>query len=100
MEQEPGSAGKIVINHYRKNVLMGFTFKGYRPTGSKYERIKPLASQAQAGNVVLVNGRWINKFFEEAELFPDGAHDDIIDACATGLEVLAGPLIRPRLRII
>lgn len=100
MEQEPGSSGKIVINHFMKDILQGFTFKGYRPTGSKYERIKPLGSQAQAGNVVLVNGRWIDAFLEEVELFPDSAFDDQVDAVGTGYETLAGPLVRPRLRII
>jgi predicted phage terminase large subunit-like protein len=100
MEQEPGASGKMVIDHYTRNVLQGFTFKGYRSTGSKYERIKPFASQAQAGNVVLVNGRWIDQFFEEADLYPDGDHDDIVDACGSAYEVLCGPVVKPRLRVV
>lgn len=83
MEQEPGSSGKTVIDHYARNVLAGFDFRGVPSTGDKVTRARPFAGAAEAGNVVLVTGRssaWIGPFLDELEAFPNGAHDDQIDA--------------------
>ncbi len=88
MEQEPGSSGVKVIDDYRRRVLMGWNFMGDKVTGNKFNRASPLASQAQAGNVKLVRGQWINKFLDESEVFPEGAHDDMVDACSGALTYL------------
>lgn len=82
MEQEPGSAGKTVIDHYAK-VLMGYDFRGVPSTGSKAARAAPLASYAQAGHVYLVRGAWLSDFLSELEAFPqDAVHDDQVDAAS------------------
>lgn len=81
MEQEPGSSGDITIDHYARHVLNGFNFQGIRSTGSKVERAAPASSASQAGRVfILRTCRNMNVFYDEAELFPDGAKDDIVDA--------------------
>lgn len=81
LEQEPGSAGVEVVDHYRRKVLKGFNVKAIRPTGDKVERAGPLASAVEAGNVVLVQGGlWISEFVDELAAFPMGAHDDQVDA--------------------
>ena len=85
MEQEPGSAGVKMIDDYRRRVLMGWDFDGVPSTGSKEVRANPVASQAEAGNIKLVRGPWINAFLDEAELFPNGSHDDQIDALSGAL---------------
>ena len=90
MEQEPGSSGVKVIDDYRRRVLMGWAFKADKVTGNKLIRANPLASQAQAGNVKLVRGTWINAFLDEAEIFPQGAHDDQVDATSGALLQLTG----------
>ena len=79
MEQEPGSSGKIAIAHFRR-LLGGFDFRGVPSTGDKVVRSNPVASEAEAGNVKLVRGPWINEFLREAEHFPNGSHDDQVDA--------------------
>lgn len=89
MEQEPGSAGKSSIDHYRRNVLKGFAFWGKKTTGSKAMRAAPLASAAEAGNVKLVRGPWIGDFLDEVEQFPLGAHDDQVDAASGAFEILS-----------
>jgi predicted phage terminase large subunit-like protein len=94
IEQEPGSAGAVVIDHYARKVLNGFSFRGVRSTGSKEERAKPLSSQAEAGNVRLLAGPWNYDFLNEAEAFPasgGGIHDDQIDAASGALAELALP---------
>lgn len=90
MEQEPGSSGVKAIDDYQRRVLMGYDFRGVPSTGKKEVRANPLASQAEAGNVKLVRGPWINAFLDEAELFPLGGHDDQIDAASGALADLVG----------
>ena len=50
--------------------------------GDKEVRASPLASQAQVGNVALLAGPWNDRFREQACAFPNGDHDDEVDAVA------------------
>lgn len=88
MEQEPGSSGVNNISHYRRKIVPGYNFDGVRPTGPKEVRAGSLSSQAEAGNVALVRGQWNSDFLDEAQLFPNGEHDDQIDACVGGFDVI------------
>jgi predicted phage terminase large subunit-like protein len=88
MEQEPGASGKAVIDHYRRNVIPGFSFRGFPSTGSKESYVDALAAAAEAGNVYAVIGNWNESFFEEVDVFPNGAHDDMIDAVAKLYHIL------------
>jgi predicted phage terminase large subunit-like protein len=83
LEQEPGSGGVNTVDHYRRNILAGYDFRADKVTGSKIERARPLSAAAEAGNVMLVRGSWNEGFLDEACSFPEGSHDDQIDA-ATG----------------
>lgn len=87
IEQEPGSSGKTVVQHFIKK-LMGWAVSGQPVTGSKTERAKPLAGQVMGGNVSVVRGPWVTDFLDEAEAFPFGSHDDQVDAVAGGFTVL------------
>jgi len=81
MEQEPGSSGDITIDHYARNVLQGYNFDGVRSTGSKAQRAATASSASQAGRVFIVNRcRNILAFFDEADVFPYGLKDDMVDA--------------------
>lgn len=85
MEQEPGSGGVNTCDHYRREVLQGYDFRQDKVTGSKMERARPLSSAAEAGNVMLVRGAWNEGFLDELCIFPEGGHDDQVDACAGAL---------------
>lgn len=100
MEQEPGSAGKTAIYHYRTQVFRHSQFYGVPArnkgqgrtttlTGRKTPPAKilaagPYASMASADMVyVVVDGSWDHDaFIGEHEIFPDGDHDDQVDAAA------------------
>ena len=82
LPQDPGSAGKALAQYYIRQ-LAGYTVKADPETGSKETRAGPFASQAEAGNVKLVKGDWNSAFLDELANFPNGAHDDQVDA-ATG----------------
>jgi len=100
MEQEPGSAGKGQIDHYRRKILPEFIFKGDKVTGSKRQRAMPLASQAEAGNVYLINGAWNEDFLDEIEIFPDGNFDDQVDSSSGAFSIVGGSKVEPRARYI
>jgi predicted phage terminase large subunit-like protein len=91
MEEEPGSSGKNTISHYRRNILPEFTFYGDKVSGSKFSRAAPFASQAEAGNVLLLKAHWNKAFIDEAVEFPDGAFKDQIDSASGAFGKLAKP---------
>ena len=89
MEEEGGSSGKTVTDHYTRRVLPGWNYRGIRSTGPKTERAGPLSSQAEAGNVKLVRGSWNTDFLDEISPFPSpGVHDDQVDAASGALSKL------------
>lgn len=80
MEQEPGSSGVNVIDHYARLVVPGFNFKGQKSNTSKKDRAGVFSAAAESGNVMVARGPWNTPFFDECEVFPYGAHDDQVDA--------------------
>lgn len=79
IEEEPGSAGKDRMAYLVRR-LAGLPVRGDRPTGSKETRAEPYAAQVEAGNVVLARGAWNAAYIDELCMFPNGAHDDQVDA--------------------
>lgn len=91
MEQEPGSSGIITIDHYARNVLPGYNFAGVPSTGSKVERSRAASAAAQSGRVMISDKcRNMLPFFDEADLFPYGSHDDTIDGFSGAFNYFRG----------
>jgi predicted phage terminase large subunit-like protein len=88
LEQEPGSAGVTVVDHYAR-VLRGYSFRSERASGAKATRAMPFAASAERGMVKLVAGHWVKDFLDEIEVFPYGAHDDQVDAASLAFNKLA-----------
>lgn len=89
IEQEPGSAGKFVVESYARE-LAGHNFKGDRPTGAKEARWQPMAAQARAGNFyILQSNVWNGRFLAEVEDVPFGEYKDQVDAAAGGFAQVA-----------
>lgn len=90
IEQEPGSAGKGQVDHYRRNVLgpLGVRVRPDKVTGDKVTRAGALAAAMEAHRVKFVRGEWLNALFDEMEAFPDGGHDDQVDASSGGFNML------------
>lgn len=77
--QDPGQAGKSQVAYLTKQ------FAGYRVTsspesGDKQIRAEPVAAQCNVGNVLVLIGPWNQKFADELRVFPNGTHDDQVDA--------------------
>ena len=98
MEQEPGASGVQVLDYYRRSVLQDRNLRAYRPTGPKESRIAIVSSHAEGGNLKLISGAWISDFLDEAELYPDGNHDDQLDAVAGAIAMLQQSQGRKRIR--
>ena len=56
--------------------------------GDKLTRALSWANRAEAGKVVLVRGAWNDDLIEECCLFPNGAHDDQIDAVSLAVQMI------------
>jgi predicted phage terminase large subunit-like protein len=89
LEQDPGQAGKFQMSHFVR-MLFGFTVEAFSPTGSKIQRFSPFSAQAQNGNVDVLAGPWVLDFFNELEQFPEGGHDDRVDATSGAFMMLCG----------
>lgn len=87
MEQEPGSSGVGLIDHYVRK-LAGYTFRGERSTGSKEDRAQPFAAAAEGGLVKLVRGGWNKDWLDEIETVPFGKHDDQCDSASLAFNKL------------
>jgi len=72
-------------------VLQGYPFKGIPSKGSKPERARAVASAAEVGNVKLVRGAWNQAFLDEIAEFPNGPHDDQVDAVSGAFRQLSKP---------
>lgn len=92
IETEAGIAGEErTATLVRRLQAGGLAVHTEHPTGKKVHRAEPLASAAEAGNVVLCPGDWRDPFRAEAADFPNGKHDDQIDAAAGAFAKLAIP---------
>ena len=89
-EQEPVASGVSQIHYFQTKVLIGFTVKGDKPTGDKIVRARPVSSNAEAGNIVLVRGGWNEEYLDEMEAFGEESESkrDQVDATSGLCKVL------------
>lgn len=89
-QQDPGAAGVRDSANLQK-LLAGFDAKGTPDLRDKVSRALPVSAGVEAGFVVFVLAGWNTIVFNELEQFPDGEHDDIVDAIAGAFNYLAAP---------
>jgi predicted phage terminase large subunit-like protein len=89
--KDPAQAGKMEAQ-YLVRQLPGYMVELVPQTMNKETAARPFASQAEAGNVLLVRGPWNDAYLHELENFP-GGKDDQVDGSSNGLNHLAnGPI--------
>lgn len=79
LPQDPGQAGRAQVLYLARR-LAGYHVTASRESGAKTTRALPVASQVEAGNLVIIQGPWNRAFVEELRDFPNGAKDDQVDA--------------------
>ncbi len=92
-EQEPGSGGLESAQNFIK-MLAGFTVSTSPSTANKSERADPFSSQVNAGNVRMVEGDWNKAYKSELQSFPNGKHDDQVDASSLAFNELSKPFVK------
>ena len=85
---EPGTTGgasKLLYNEY-KSALMGYNTQQSEPKGTKADRATPLANAIFDGkvHVCINNNERRELFLSQLKSFPNGKHDDIVDAISYG----------------
>jgi predicted phage terminase large subunit-like protein len=85
--QDPGQAGKFQAA-YLAGQLRGYSVSSEREEGNKERRADPFAAQCEHGFVKLVAGDWNQAFVDELCAFPNGAHDDQVDAASAAFRAL------------
>ena len=86
--EDPGQAGRFQGQHLL-SLLHGYIASASPESGSKEERAKAMAGQAEAGNVILVRGSWNDDFVDEHGSFPNGENDDQVDAGSRAYHLVA-----------
>jgi predicted phage terminase large subunit-like protein len=87
IQEDPGQAGKFEVHYYIRE-LAGFSVYADKITKSKITLASPFSAQCEAGNVSVVRGAWNEDFFSELESFPEGSHDDQVDAASGAFKKL------------
>lgn len=85
---ERAANGEAVIDSLRSE-MPGLV--GEHPVGSKEARVSAVSGLVESGSVYLPDARrhpWVSDFIEEAAVFPNGSHDDQVDAATQGLRRL------------
>jgi predicted phage terminase large subunit-like protein len=85
--QDPGQAGKGQVAALAA-MLLGHRVHSSTESGDKALRARPFASQVNAGNVLMLRAPWNETLIEELRLFPNGMHDDQVDALTRAFMVL------------
>jgi predicted phage terminase large subunit-like protein len=100
MEQQPGSAGKSQIADYER-LLSSYDFRGDKVTGDKITRAEAPSSAAEPTEerperqIGVRKADWNEAFLQELESFPDGNHDDQVDALSGAYNCLTSERRRP-----
>ncbi len=85
--QDPGQAG-LAQKRALAGKLHGYKFHFSPESGEKEMRARPLASQAEAGNLYLIAGSWNDTFIKEVTDFPRGQFKDQVDAASRAYALL------------
>lgn len=92
LPQDPGQAGKSQAAAFVA-LLAGHLVHTSPETGDKIVRARPFASQVNGGNVVMLRAPWNREFVEELRTFPNGLHDDQVDAASRAFAQLLAPWV-------
>lgn len=84
--------GLAAVQELRRDpMLSGVTFRGIKVDKDKVSRAMPWAARAEAGAVCVVAGNWVKEFLDEVVAFPQGSHDDYVDAVSGANMMMTKP---------
>jgi predicted phage terminase large subunit-like protein len=81
--------GQALVQDLRRDAtLRGRSIQAIAVDTDKFTRALAWAALAEEGRVRLVEGTWIDDFVNEICAFPDGEHDDQVDAVSLAVRML------------
>lgn len=97
---EDKNEGRAVYDHLSHDTRM--PVKAVTPIGDKEFRAVPISNAARRGDFYFPEGvTWTRAVQAEMEAFPEGAHDDFVDAITIAYnETEGGGNVGPRLRVL
>ena len=102
LPQDPGQAGKDQAAAYVR-LLSGFRVRTKPVTGDKETRAGLVSAQAHpqstggtTGRIKIKRGPWNEALLQELEDFPQGVHDDQMDALSDAFDELSATVPAPR----
>lgn len=96
MEQEPGASGKYAVRHFQKildkhDTTRRIQAENAASKGSKLLAAGPFIAAIEKGQIDLLDEPlWRQDFLDEVETFPEGLHDDQVDAASGVFRLLNG----------
>jgi len=75
----------------REPMLAAFAFEPIQVHNDKLSRALPLVARSEQGKLAIVRGGWNQAFVDQLCCFPEGNHDDMVDAVSGGLTLLSEP---------
>jgi predicted phage terminase large subunit-like protein len=85
---EDKASGQSLIQEMQRE--SGVSIIPYKVVNDKVSRLTAILPLIEGGRVLLPTAApWLDAFHEECQSFPSGKHDDMVDALAIGLDVLA-----------
>ena len=89
LPQDPGQAGKAQAQAYIK-MLSGYNVSTSTVKGDKITRAEPFMIQMENDNVVIFkNEKWNDSYQSQMVSFPEGIHDDMVDATSDAFNQLS-----------
>tara|TARA_B100000768_G_scaffold50555_1_gene49368 strand:+ start:3570 stop:5234 length:1665 start_codon:yes stop_codon:yes gene_type:complete len=85
---EDKASGQSLIQELKRE--SGVSVIPYRVSTDKVTRLSAVLPIIEGGRVFIPSSAvWLDAFHDECQTFPAGTHDDMVDAMAIGLDVLA-----------
>ena len=73
----------------RDPLLACHTFEPIQVTRDKLTRALPVVARSEQGKLAVVRANWTQAFIDELCAFPEGLHDDQVDALSGGMTMLS-----------
>jgi predicted phage terminase large subunit-like protein len=86
-----GAQVGVVQNLMRDPFLARYSFEPILVTRDKLTRALPVVARSEQGKFAVVRRGWTQNFIDELCAFPEGRHDDQVDAVSGGMTLLSEP---------
>ena len=84
-----GTQAGVLQTLRRERQLADIAFRPLQVHADKITRVMPWLARAEQGKIALVRGAWNSTFLDEVCAFPEGQHDDQVDAVSGAMQMLA-----------